>query len=134
MFRFGGFRAACPQAAFAQGVKSVFYMGQWQTRRHCSRMRSPFVFGHLDPKFFAASAVLAGGQSAGGLISAAAGEGGAITSATAATDLVSSLAMLEELMNAVSFCPNWTIRCSFPDWHQLSNTFYVISMVLKIQK
>lgn len=131
MFRFG-FRSACPQNAFAQGAKSVFYMNQFMSRRHCSRMRSPFVFGQLDPKMFAASNVLVGSsQSASGLVAGAAGEGsGAVSaSSTAMSELMSSLAMLEELMNAAAFRPNWSVVCSFPDWHVVSNTFlYIVLM------
>lgn len=51
MFRFGGaFRSAGPQAAFAQGAKSAFFMGQWISRRHCSRAHTPLVGGFIDPK------------------------------------------------------------------------------------
>ena len=133
MFRFGAgsaFRSSSvPQSCFQNGAKSAFYMGQMYTRRHFARMRSPFVNGHLDPKMFAASAVLRGLQSSGGMISGAAveGDGAVATSMTSSSELVTSLAMLQELMAASSFCPNWSIRCSFPDWHQLTHTFYVIN-------
>ena|SRR3989338_1256446 len=51
MFRFAGaFRSACPQAAFAQGAKSVCFMGNWISRRHCSRAHTPLVAGFIDPK------------------------------------------------------------------------------------
>lgn len=133
MFR-RGFRAGgpSPQSCFQNGATSAFYMGQWYSRRHFARMRSPLVAGHLDPKMFAASAVIRGLQSSGGLISGVAVEGdGAVATGTttASNDLISSLAMLEQLMAASSFCPNWSILRSFPDWHQLSHTCFVINML-----
>ena len=140
MFRFGcgsAFRASSvPQSCFQNGAKSAFYMGQWYSRRHFARMRTPLVNGHLDPKMFAASAVLRSLQSSGGLIAGAAveGDGAIATSSSSASDLVTSLAMLEELMAAASFCPNWSIRCSFPDWHQLAHTFYVINTMLALPR
>lgn len=135
MFRFGAgsaFRSSVPQACFQNGAKSAFYMGQMYTRRHFARMRSPFVAGHLDPKMFAASAVLSSLSSSGSMISGAAveGDGAVATVTSASSDLVTSLAMLQELMAASSFCPNWSIRCSFPDWHQLTHTFYVINTMI----
>lgn len=124
--------SSIPQACFQNGATSAFFMGQWYSRRHFARMRSALVNGHLDPKMFAASAVLRGLQSSGGMISGAAteGDGAVATSTTASGDLVASLAMLQELIAASSFCPNWSIRCSFPDWHQLTHTFYIMNTML----
>jgi hypothetical protein len=48
MFRFG-FRSACPTSAFTQGAKSVFYMNQFMTRRHCARSHTPLVGGFINP-------------------------------------------------------------------------------------
>jgi hypothetical protein len=48
MFRFG-FRSACPQTAFSQGAKSVFYMNQFMSRRHCARAHTPLVNGFINP-------------------------------------------------------------------------------------
>jgi hypothetical protein len=50
MFRFGNFRAASTQAMFANGAKSVFYMNQWMSRRHCARAHTPLVGGFFDTK------------------------------------------------------------------------------------
>jgi hypothetical protein len=48
MFRFCNARAT-PQAAFSMGARSACYMGQWISRRHCSRAHTAFVGGFIDP-------------------------------------------------------------------------------------
>jgi hypothetical protein len=120
MFRFGA--RATPAAAFAQGARSVLYMGAWCTRRHFARMRSPLVFGHLDPRMFLSSA---NGLATFGPDSAlaSAGDNALATCAAPNSELMASIAMMESLLAAASYTPNWSIRCTFTDWQKTHSAY-----------
>lgn len=63
MFRWGA--AFNPAWAFANGAKSVTYMGVEMTRRHCASTRSALLTGYINPtKFLSSSAAASGATSA----------------------------------------------------------------------
>ena len=113
MFRFNAH--SFPHASFANGAKSVYYMGQQYSRRHFASTRSPLLAGFVNPLVFTSSGTGALARAQSAMMNAT--DAAQSMAVTPAADMISSLALMTELMLLAARAPNWNcIRCSCPDW------------------